>query len=153
MDLYVYTVVVALLVRLQSFSPLAHFPCSDCSEMKCALHTWQLYSHFWHRANIDTAVNCSVIVKISLGSLKCVCVCGQCHWLLLWKLATNVVSQEISRKPSLLLAVCQSQDTKAICNHNTQRLWATEKRLGEMLYICVEIHSQRMSTCLNHKKD
>lgn len=41
------------------FSPSAHFQCSDCSEMKHSLHTWQLFSRSWHGTNIDTAVKYS----------------------------------------------------------------------------------------------
>lgn len=69
-----------------------------------------------------------------------------------------MVSQEIIRKPSILLAVCQSQDTEAGRNQNTDNahmLRITEKSLGEIV-LCVEIHSQIeyvLYACFNHKKD
>lgn len=56
-----------------------------------------------------------------------------------------MVSQDIIRKLSILLAVCQSQDTEVGRNQNTDNahmLRITEKNLGEIVYVCVEIHSQ-----------
>lgn len=95
--------------------------------------------------NWYTAVNCSVVVKISLGMHNYVCVyarvysviCGlHVHLSPMWFCRKSLGSH-------LFNWLCQSQVTKFVLNHNThtQKLQSSEKRLTEIVNVCRVIPS------------